>query len=286
MGKFDSLKRSLSSAADKAKEAAKDAGNKLKNVDFKEVVDKTTSTVKNAADNIQDSIKNFDASSAKDSVTDMFKKGGDALKQHFENAKETDQKVKMVLQEAQLSKDKVLPEDALKMIYLLMLADERVSEEEIQRFNSIVPEFDLKGECSGQKIVDECNSLIVASNRRNYMDFVSDGIQDALFHSKQSGKGTIDKKLLLWNMLAVAYSDGEYSENEKTVLDIISRRMEIDPSMILEMEAAVSTLDALMKQEDSFKNSNKPYSVINTNIAEIEYRRNTIMQSVRELIED
>ena len=84
----------------------------------------------------------------------------------------------------------------------------------------------------------------------------------------------------------MAYSDGEYSENEKAVLNIVSRRMEIDSSIILEMEAAVSTMDALMKQEDTFKNSDKAYSIIDANLKEIEYRRNAIMQSVRELIED
>ena len=285
MGKFDDLKKSLAKTTEKVKETAKDAGDKLKNVDFKEVVDKTSNSIKNTAGNLQDSIKNFDAATAKESVSEMVKKGGDALKQHFENAKETDRKVKSVLKESQLARDKVLPEDALKMIYLLMLADKTVSDEEKERFNLIVPELDVEGQCDKRAIVDECNDLLSTSSN-NFMDYISDGIQDALYHSKESGKGTIDKKLLLWNLLAVAYSDGEYSDSEKAVLNIVNRRMEIDPSIILEMETSVSTLDALMKQEEELKHSNKAYSIIDTNLKEIEYRKNTIMQSVYELIED
>lgn len=286
MGKFDSLKKTLGSAAEKAKDVAKSTTDKLRDVDFKEVIDKTSSSIKNTASNLQDSIKNFDADKAKESVSEMVKKGSEAIKQHLDNAKETDRKVKSVLQESQLSRDKVLPEDALKMIYLLMLADQNVSKEEEERFDSIVPELDVEEKCDKQQIIDGCKAIVAASDNKNFIDYISDGIQDALHHSKESGKGTINKKLLLWNLLSVAYSDGNYSKNEKAVLSIINRRMEIDPSIILEMEAAVSTLDALIKQEEQFKNSDKTYSVIAATLKEIEYRRNTIMQSVYELIED
>ena len=250
MGKFDTLKQTLSKTAEKAKETAKDATGKLKDIDFKEVASKTEDTLKSTAQNLQSSIQNFDAATAKESVTNMAKNGVDALKQHFKNAKETDEKVKAVLKENALARDKVMTEDALKIVYLLMLADKTVSKEENERFDSIVKELDTENECNKQEIIDECNALIATSGNYDFMEYISDGVQDALHHSKEIGKGTINKKLLLWNLLAVAYSDGDYSEGEKSVLRIINRRMEIDPSIILEMETAVSTLDALLKQEE------------------------------------
>ena len=235
MGKLDGLKKALSKTAEKAKEA----GSKLKEVDFKQLADKTQETIRSTAENLQDSIKNFDADTAKQNIAEMAKKGTGAVKQYLKNAKETDERVKKALKESERSNDTVLAEDALKMIYLLMMADSKISHEEKERFASIVPELDVERDCDAQSIADTCNALIVSSNRDEYMDFIMDGIQDALHHSKESGKGTIGKKLLLWNLLAVAYSDGEYSENEKKVLRTVNRRMEIDPSIILEMEAAV-----------------------------------------------
>ena len=71
MGKFDSLKKTLGSAAEKAKDVAKSTTEKLRDVDFKEVIDKTSSSIKNTASNLQDSIKNFDADKAKESVSEM-----------------------------------------------------------------------------------------------------------------------------------------------------------------------------------------------------------------------
>ena len=286
MSKFDELKESLAKSAEKAKEAAAEAGTKLKETDYKELAQKTQDSLKSTAENVQTSIRNFDADSAKEDISNMAKKGTDSLKRYLQNSKETDSKVRRVLEENEREDEKLLPEDALKIIYLLMLSDKAVSDEENARFDHVVSELDVENSCDKTAIVDNCCAIVASSNSDDYLDFITDGIQDALHHSRLSGKGTIDKKLLLWDLLAVAYSDGEYSESEKAVLRVINRRMEIDPSIILEMETAVSTIDALARQEDELRQSNRSYAEIDRCLKEIEYRKNVIMQSVQELLED
>ena len=41
-----------------------------------------------------------------------------------------------------------------------------------------------------------------------------------------------------------------------------------------------------MKQEEVYKNTDRSYAEINNGLKELEYRKNTIMKSVYELIED
>lgn len=286
MAKFDSLKNSLSKVADKARDVAKEAGDKLKDVDLKDVAAKTADRVKFTSVSIQDAVKNFDPTKAKESAVSMLKNGSEALKKHYADSKETESKVKQILGKTESKEDMVLVEDALKIVYLLMYADKIISKEEDEKFDSIVEDFGADSITDKLSIVTGCGEIVLNSNGSEYINHIIDGIQEALNHSKINKGGTISKKLLLWNLLAVAYSDGEYSENEKKVLNEVNRLMEIDPSLILEMETAVCTMNALIKQEEELKASNKPYNLIDPILKDIDFRQNTIMQSVHELIED
>ncbi len=251
----------------------------------KEVTDKTVEEVKNKAGDLQESIKNFDSEKAKESALDMAKKGSEALKKHFNNAKETDKKVKEVLKANKRHEELIMPEDALKIIYFLIAADGELKEEEQEQFSLICKELDPEEKLDREKLIASCKEFI-RPNDLEYLDYITDGIQDALNHSRTTGKGTIPKNMLLWDLLSVAWTDSDYAGSEKQVLRLISRRMEIDQTIILEMEAASEAIRAVLKEKTFLINSDRPYGEVAPRIEELDKRKKELMESVYQLIED
>ena len=281
---FD-FKKSLSKTAESLKKAAKETGGKIKEIDIKKMTDETVHTLKSTTENLKENAKNFNVEQAKTAAAEMARKSQDAIRQHLVNAKETDKKVKKVLKESPIHEELITTEDALKIIYLLIAADKSISDVETEKYDSIFKELDYNNKLNKEELISSC-SVIERTNEDDYIDYILDGVQDALNHSKNSGKGTISKNLLLWDLLAVAYSDGEYSEEEKKILRTVNRRMEIDQTIILEMEAAVEAINAIYKEEELLKHSGKPYDEVVPLLEETKRRSEIIMQSVHELIED
>jgi hypothetical protein len=62
--------------------------------------------------------------------------------------------------------------------------------------------------------------------------------------------------------------------------------MNIDMSVMLEMEASVQTLLAIRKEEEFLKASNRKYAEVEVHMNEIADRKNVIMQSVQALMTD
>lgn len=281
---FD-FKKSLSKTAESLKKAAKETGGKIKEIDIKKMTDDAVGTLKSTTENLKENAKNFNVEQAKTAAAEMAKKSQDAIRQHLVNAKETDKKVKKALKDSSVHEEMITTEDALKIIYLLIAADKHITNVETDKFDAIFKELDPDNKLNKDELVSSC-SIIKRTSEDEYIDYILDGVQDALNHSKSSGKGTIGKNLLLWNLLAVAYSDGVYSEEEKRILRTINRRMEIDHTIILEMESAVEAINAIFQEEELLKHSGKAYDEVVPLLEETKRRSEIIMQSVHELIED
>lgn len=179
----------------------------------------------------------------------------------------------------------IATKSAIKVIYFLMAADGEIYHDEEEKFDAIGRELDPDFDAAKAQILAECQkSLDKVIDPEDYYDALQDGVEEALLTSKQTADTFITPKLLLWDLLTVAYSDEEYNETERKLLKYIVRKLDIDKGEFLEMESSMQTLMALEKELAWVKTTDKPYLKIEAMVNEITDRKNVIFDSVKDLI--
>lgn len=270
----------------------------LKNIkkNIQKSADDLKKTVSDAAENLPDSVKNINvgdsakdaANKGKSALGSLVSKGGAALGDKLDRTKKTDAAVKTALEKGTNAAGEriVSVKDSLKLIYCLMAADGSISPEEEEKFreigNSLDPDFEQwKDELTADLSMKEA----VLPDEDEYFDFIHDYAAEILYKAEDTGEG-IGAKTLIWDLLVMAFSEGDYSANERRLVRFAAKALSIDPAIPLEMEQTLRTITALDKEEEWLKSMNRPYSVIEEQVNELKERRETIMTGVHALIED
>lgn len=174
---------------------------------------------------------------------------------------------------------------ALKIIYYLMAVDGEIFHSEEEKFDSIGKELDPGFAQNKDQIVKECQAqLDKVIEAEDFYDVLQDGVEDALLMSRQTADSFITPKLLVWDLLTVAYSDESYDESERKLIKYIVRKTNIDKAVFLEMESSLLTLMDIEKELTWIKTTNRPYLVIEAMVNELADRKNIIFGSVKDLI--
>ena len=174
---------------------------------------------------------------------------------------------------------------ALKIIYYMMAADGEIFHSEEEKFDAIGRELDPAFAEDKDSVVAECKAqLDKVMDSDDYFDVLQDGVEDALLTSKPSDDSFVTPKLLVWDLLTVAYSDEQYDEAERKLLKYIVRKTNIDKAVFLEMESSILTLMDIEKELAWIKTTNKPYLTIEAMVNELMDRKNVIFESVKDLI--
>ena len=270
----------------------------LKNIkkNIQKSADDLKKTVSDAAENLPDSVKNINvgdsakdaANKGKSALGSLVSKGGAALGDKLDRTKKTDEAVKTALEKGTNAAGEriVSVKDSLKLIYCLMAADGSISPEEEEKFreigNSLDPDFEQwKDELTADLSMKEA----VLPDEDEYFDFIHDYAAEILYKAEDTGEG-IGAKTLIWDLLVMAFSEGDYSANERRLVRFAAKALSIDPAIPLEMEQTLRTITALDKEEEWLKSMNRPYSVIEEQVNELKERRETIITGVHALIED
>ena len=269
----DSIKKSVSDAAEKMPESAKNI-------------------------NISESMK--DMAGKGQSMMDILKAKGDEL---ISSRKEKEDETKAAIQDALRDKkvgDAVFSvRDALRIMYCMILIDGNVSEEEEEKFCEIGLAYDQDFDACKKQLIDECNGVvqsesaqgidfvsIVSVDSEEYYDQIHDYVGDLIKEENFYQTEGVRAKWLIWNLLAIAYSEGDYSTNERRLMRYIAKKSGVDNTVLLEMEHTFSTLIAIEKEEEWLKSSDRPYKVIEERVVELSNRKNAIMQGINALISD
>ena len=166
-----------------------------------------------------------------------------------------------------------------------MAADGKIFHNEEEKFDAIGKELDPNFVDHKEQIVKECQiQLDKVIDTEDYFDALREGVEDALLYMKTTDDTFITPKLLVWDLLTVAYSDEEYNEIERKLIKYIVRKTNIDKAIFLEMESSILTLIDIEKELDWIKTTNKQYLVIEAMVNELKDRRNVIFESVKDLI--
>lgn len=175
--------------------------------------------------------------------------------------------------------------NAIKIIYYMMAADGEIFHSEEEKFDSIGKELDPNFKDNREQIIKECQQqLDKVIDPEDYYDTLQEGVEDALVHSRQTADTFITPKLLVWDLLTIAYSDESYDENERKLIKYIVRKTNIDKAVFLEMESSIMTLMDIEKELAWIKTTDKPYLVIEAMVNELADRKSVIFDSVKDLI--
>ena len=251
-------------------------------------------TVSDVAENLPDSVKNINvgdsakdaASKGKSTLGALVSMGGAALVDQLDKTVKTEEAVKSAL-ETDTAGERILSvKDALKLIYCLMAADGSISPEEEEKFQEIGTSLDPDFELWKDALIEDLSMKeAVLTDEEEYFDFIHDYAAEVLYKADDTGEG-IGAKTLIWDLLVMAFSEGDYSANEKRLIRFVAKALKIDLAVPLEMEQTLRTITALNKEEEWLKSTNRPYSVIEEQINVLKERRETILTGVHALMED
>lgn len=171
------------------------------------------------------------------------------------------------------------------LLYYLMAADGEIFQSEEERYDAIGRELDPGFDAHKAQIIRVCQAqLDQAIEPEDYFDVLLEDVEDAIRSAKPTQDTFITPRLLLWDLLTVAHSDERYSSAERRLLKSIARRLNIDRSILLEMESCAFTLMDLERETAWLKTTNRPYLVIEAMSNELADRKNFVMESVKNLI--
>ena len=278
---------------------------------LKDTVEKSADGIKksvsDAAEKMPESAKNINISeSMKDmagkgqSMMDILKAKGDELvSSRKEKEDETKAAIKNALRDKKGGEAVFSVRDALRIMYCIILIDGNVSEEEEEKFCEIGLACDQDFDACKKQLIDECNGVVQSESAQGidfvsiasvdseeYYDQIHDYVGDLIKEENFYQTEGVRAKWLIWNLLAIAYSEGDYSTNERRLMRYIAKKSGVDNTVLLEMEHTFSTLIAIEKEEEWLKSSDRPYKVIEERVVELSNRKNAIMQGINALISD
>jgi len=178
--------------------------------------------------------------------------------------------------------------NAMKVFYYLMAVDGEVSSDKMERFDEIGCEID--GEAFSEykdSIIDECKSHInTAAGDEDFYDVIQEGLDEVLYCENDSDSQGVTDRLLVWNMLVIAFVNDEYSDIERRIINHVVRVAKMDKSVFLEMEQLIKTVASIKRENEWIQASDKTYAEVRPIVEELEKRQRVIIESALALIED
>ena len=177
--------------------------------------------------------------------------------------------------------------DTLRLIYCMMAADGFVNPEEEEKLIEIGNDLDADLEELEKELQNEKALVLKAwsMNEEDYYDFIHAQVAGIIYEAEDTAGG-ISARTLLWNLLVMAFSEGNYTDNEKRLIRFITRTLKVDPAIPLEMEQALRTVAALDKEEEWLKTANRSFSAVESQITQVRERREMVIKGVHALIAD
>ena len=274
------LKGKLKEASDTVKNTVKDAkipDVKLPDIKIPDV--KVPNQVKNV-------FKKNDMT--KETPADEAKEANAEQEQEIQKAEmqEAAEKKDAELSKSEIQAVKVIsPMNAVKIFYYMMAVDGTIDLKEEEKFDLIGKEIDPDFDENKPHVVKKCEeqlSKVIDSD--DYYDAVQDGVEEALLSQQVFDKGYVPARMLVWDLLTLAYSDESYNDVERKLMKYIVRKMDIPKDVFLEMENSYLTVDDLEKELKWIKTTDRPYLTIETQVKEIERREQAIYESIKALI--
>ena len=176
----------------------------------------------------------------------------------------------------------------IKAFYYLMAVDDSVTADEIACFDEIGNELDsVEFPKYRDEVIGECEQQIETTiDAEDHYEVVLEGVDKALSAQTEDVENGVTVRLMVWNMLVIAFSNKTYSSFERRLIKHIVRVLDMDRSVFLEMEQIIKTHADITSELEWIGQSNRPYSEIRPLVDELERRQKTVINCAKQLIED
>ena len=177
-------------------------------------------------------------------------------------------------------------QSVLKTFYYLLAVDGDIDESELEHFHNIGMSIDPGhfGEYE-ETIKNECKLTLLKAEGDEY-ELILEGVDEALTREAPIDDQGLTPRLLVWDLFAAAYSNGVYNDYEKRLINHVSRKVEVEKSIVLEMEQMMNTLSSIQKEINWAKQVKRPNGEIQPIIDELEKRQGVITRAAEYLIAD
>ena len=174
---------------------------------------------------------------------------------------------------------------AIQIIYYMMAADGAIFHNEEVKFDEIGKELDPAFDSYKADIIQECRAQInQQTDPADPLEALRTGVENAVSAGVSPKEAAITPKVLVWDLLTVAYSDGDYDERERQILKCAADKLNIADDVLLEMESSFLTLRDLENETAWIKTTDRQYLTIEQMVNEIADRKTAIMESIKDLI--
>ena len=179
-------------------------------------------------------------------------------------------------------------ESAIAVFYYLMSVDGQISEEELSCFDEIGNMLDHQDFPEYRdKVIQSCDSQLKnIIDEEDHYEVALEGVDQALAHRTDDLESGIPTRLLIWDMLVIAFSNLDYSQLERRLIKHVVRTMESDKSIFLEMEQLMQTDLSIDRELRWIEGSNRPYAEVKPVVEELNKRKEVIRTSAQALIDD
>ena len=213
-------------------------------------------SISEAAEKLPDSAKNINLS---ESMKDMAEKGQHMMESLKAKGDELAASGKEKADDAKAVIDAALSDrgseavfstrDALRIMYCLMLIDGTVFAEEGAKYSEIGTASDQDFDIFKKQLIDECLSMaqsesaqgvefisLESEDSEEYYEqirnYVGDLIKEENFYRTEG----VRARELIRSLLAIAHSEGEYSEDERRLIRYVAEKSGVDDAALIEME--------------------------------------------------
>ena len=175
--------------------------------------------------------------------------------------------------------------NALQIIYYLMAADGTVYHSEEEKFDAIGVALDPNFADSKPAIIKDCQAqLEKVIDSEDYYDVLQDGVEDAIQSSNETADTFITPKLLVWDLLTIAYSDESYDETGAQTAQVHRPQAANRQSCFSGNGKQHPDNSGYRKEIAWIKTTDRPYLTIEARINELTKRQAAIFDSVKDLI--
>ena len=176
--------------------------------------------------------------------------------------------------------------DALSIFYYLMSADGALLPDEIERFNSIFDDMVTDASLDKDSLCSTCQERIDANASSISPLIPAIACVDTVLLSPSpfmQNEVPVSPRLLIWDLMAIAFSDGICDDTERELINHIAKSIGVDETTVMEMESTVLTISDIENEEKWIKTTDRQYLVIEPIVEELEKRKAAAFEGAQSL---
>ena len=177
---------------------------------------------------------------------------------------------------------------ALSLFYYLMAADGELHDDEMEKFDAIYEGLDGPEYINQKVLVHKCQSRLDTYSGPTEPIMRAISCADRILYSPtyfDLQEMLVPPKLLVWDLLAIAYSDGGCPDSERSFINHVANAVGVEDELLLEMENYMLTILDLEVEEAWIKTTSQPYAVIESVLNDLQVRKEAVFDGTYALID-